>query len=88
MIAMTKPDWYARREELLQEQIFRTYDGHYVKLDRTVPGDGSKWYVADWCNGHWSYEDGTIEPGDLIDLLSDVPSDDRHPVAGNVKAGA
>lgn len=56
--------WYAHRHELESDQIFRTLEGSLVKLDRTVPGDGSKWYVADWHNG-WSYYDSTIEPGDL-----------------------
>jgi hypothetical protein len=37
-----------------------------VKLDRRVPCDGTKWYVATWYGNHWSYEDATIEPGDLI----------------------
>jgi hypothetical protein len=58
-------DWYERRDELEPEQVFRARDGSLVKLDRRVPGDGTKWYVADWFNGHWSHEDSTIEPGDL-----------------------
>ena len=60
-------DWYERRHELEQGMVFRTYNG-VVKLDRTVPGDGSKWYVADWHNG-WSYYDSTMEPGDLEERL-------------------
>jgi hypothetical protein len=56
--------WYTHRHELAPEQVFRLRDGSLVKLDRSVPGDGTKWYVADWSNG-WSYEDSTIEPGDL-----------------------
>lgn len=66
-------DWYERRNELCQEQVFRTQDGSVVKLDRTVPGDGTKWYVADW-NAYskgWTYEDGTLEPGDLVERLPD-----------------
>ena len=57
-------DWYERRDELRQGQVFRLADDSVVMLDRTVPGDGSKWYVADWSNG-WSYYDSTIEPGEL-----------------------
>ena len=45
-------------------------DGSIVKLDRTVPGDGTKWYVADWSNG-WAYYDATIEPGDLKTMLTE-----------------
>lgn len=63
------PDWYERRDELQPGQVFQSFDG-IVKLDRTVPGDGTKWYVATWNNG-WSYEDGTIEPGDLAERLAD-----------------
>jgi hypothetical protein len=60
---MKEPDWYENRHQLQQGQVFDTTDG-LVKLDRRVPGDGTKWYVADWCNG-WGYYDSTIEPGDL-----------------------
>lgn len=66
-------DWYDRRHELGCEQVFRCHDGHIVKLDRGVPGDGTKWYVANWnsyTNG-WTYEDGTIEPGELAERLAD-----------------
>ena len=58
-------DWYARRDELEPEQIFRRYDGSLVKLDRRAPGDGSKWYVADWYGNGWDYEDSIIDPSDL-----------------------
>jgi len=54
------------------EQIFQLCDGSLVKLDRRVPGDGTKWYVADWCRDHWSYEDSTIEPGDLIEEIAQM----------------
>jgi hypothetical protein len=64
------PDWYERRAELRQEQVFRMYDGSVVKLDRHVPGDGTAWYVADWSNG-WAYYDSRIEPGDLRERLPD-----------------
>lgn len=61
-------DWYDRRSELQPGMVFRCYDGDVIQLDRRVPGDGSQWYVADWSNG-WSFVDGTIEPGDLIEEL-------------------
>lgn len=64
-------DWYERRNELTPGQVFRTHEGLLVKLDRRVPGDGTKWYVADFWRG-WSYMDSTIEPGDLEEM---VPSE-------------
>jgi hypothetical protein len=68
------PDWYERRHELEPGMIFRTVDG-IVKLDRQVPGDGTKWEVADWCVNHWTYEETTIEPGDLKGQpIEDTPS--------------
>lgn len=63
-------DWYQRRDELSPEQVYRMHDGSVVKLDRTVPGDGTAWFVADWWNG-WSYMDSQIEPGDLCERLPD-----------------
>jgi hypothetical protein len=59
-------DWHERRHELKPDMVFITYNGDIVKLDRSVPGDGTQWYVADWCNDRWYYEDGTIEPSDLL----------------------
>lgn len=74
-------DWYERRDELEEGQVFRDRQGNLVKLDRRVPGDGTKWYAADWyppCpghkgyeRGHWSYEDSTLEPGDLVEQVAD-----------------
>lgn len=61
-------DWYEQRDSLHQGMIFITRDGDKVQLDRTVPGDATKWYVLDWVNG-WSTEDSTIEPGDLFELV-------------------
>jgi hypothetical protein len=61
-------DWYRHRDELQCEQVFRARSGEKVKLDRQVPGDGTRWYVADWDNG-WFYMDSTVEPGDLKALL-------------------
>lgn len=66
-------DWYERRNELRPGMVFRDVNGYLVQLDRTVPGDGTKWYVADWSNGCWSYDDSTIEPGDLATLVRDQP---------------
>lgn len=81
-------DWYEHRHELEPGMVFSSCYG-LVKLDRGVPGDGTKWYVADWRVGYiskrcgnapsgWSYEDSTIEPGDLIERLAD---DHRGPEA-------
>lgn len=61
----TATDWYERRHELEAGMVFEHAHGGLVKLDRTVPGDGTKWYVADWSNG-WAYYDSTIEPGELM----------------------
>lgn len=65
-------DSYERRHELRPDQMFLMHDGTKVKLDRDVPGDGSKWYAATW-NDYtkgWIYEDFTLEPGDLAQLLT------------------
>jgi hypothetical protein len=71
---MVKEYWYENRDQLSPEQVFLTRLGGIVKLDRRVPGDGTKWYVADWCGG-WVYEDGTIEPGELAGKpVADNPS--------------
>ena len=57
--------WYTHRHELQPGQVFRHLDGAFVKLDCRVPGDGTKWRVADWLNG-WAYYDNEVEPGDLF----------------------
>lgn len=62
-------DWYDRRDELQEGQVFIDFQGDKVKLDRRVPGDGTKWYVADWWGSSWAYMDSTIEPGDLVDRV-------------------
>lgn len=62
-------DWYERRDELEPGQVFRTRLGALVKLEHTVPGDGSRWVVAEEWNGTWAYMDGTIEPSDLTELV-------------------
>jgi hypothetical protein len=69
-------DWYQRRDELQEDMIFHHREGHIVKLDRQVPGDATKWYVAIWYpwsdRPSWSYQDSTIEPSDLVgDQLPD-----------------
>lgn len=61
----TERDWYERRNELFPGQIFRTYDGDVVLLDCTVPGDGTRWQVADLVDGNWAFYGNTVEPGDL-----------------------
>ena len=61
---MSAPDWYERRHELEPGMVFIDFQGCAVKLDRDVPGDGTRWYVANWLNG-WAYYDAQIEPGDL-----------------------
>ncbi|WP_411839881.1 hypothetical protein [Paracoccus sp. ME4] len=66
-----REDWYARRDELEHGMVFRDYEGDLVKLDRTVPGDGSKWYVASWWGDSWAWMDATIEPGDLVERVDD-----------------
>ena len=67
-------DWYERQNELWPNQIFYIYNGSKVKLDRRVPGDGTKWYVADWDDYHedWAYYDTVIEPGDLRERVNDL----------------
>jgi hypothetical protein len=74
---MSERDWYADRDKLEPEMVFRDYAGDLVKLDHRKPGDGTQWVVATWhkgfpagpgypeCKPHWSYEESTIEPGDL-----------------------
>lgn len=58
-------DFYAERHSLKDGDVFRDFEGDLVKLDRRVPGDGTKWYVAVWTGSSWSYDDNTMEPGDL-----------------------
>ena len=64
-------DWYDCREDLRPGDQFLMKDGSYVELDRRVPGDGTQWYVADWCSGGWAHYDSTIEPGDLLARVED-----------------
>lgn len=75
------PDyWYLNRHDLEPGQIFLCTDGSLVKLDGRVPGDGTKWYVADWLDG-WFYMDTEIEPGDLRGLPLGEPQVTRPPLS-------
>ena len=60
-------DWYENKHKLKPDMIFSTIYDHDVKLDRRVPGDGTKWYCATRSPYGWSYDDFTIEPGDLLE---------------------
>jgi hypothetical protein len=71
MNVTAKTDWYERRDELEQGQVFRLECGAVVKLDVRVPGDGTDWNTAIWCGDHFSYEDFSIHPGDLSERLPD-----------------
>lgn len=62
---MTDIDWYQRRHELECGMVFRDFEGDLVKLDRPVPGDGTRWYVATMWGDSWAWMDTQIEPGDL-----------------------
>lgn len=62
--------WHRNRASLKEGMVFRCRDGDVVRLDHRVPGDGTKWYVADWHRG-WSYEDSQVEPIDLVERLPD-----------------
>lgn len=73
----TKIDWYEERHNLWPNMIFKTIYGDIVKLDRHVPGDGTKWYVATWSNGSWGYYDDTIEPGDLSEIIESPEIDNQ-----------
>ena len=66
---LVEKDWYEFRNDLRPGQIFRTHSGDIIQLDRSVPGDGTKWYVADWYRDGWSHYDSTIEPGDLKERI-------------------
>jgi hypothetical protein len=62
-------DWYERRDELKPDMVFRNQEGSLVKLDRRVPGDGTRWYAAIMWGDTWAYMDHTIEPSDLRELI-------------------
>ena len=76
MNAVSQIDWYERRHELEEGQVFQSCYG-LVKLDHRKPGDGTQWVVATWNPGYppgetypgaapyWCYDESTIEPGDL-----------------------
>lgn len=73
-------DWYERRSELEPGMVFSS-DYGIVKLDQRVEGDATQWVVLSWYagrpevkgyeQGHWSADDATIEPGDLIYRMPD-----------------
>jgi hypothetical protein len=63
-------DWHEHRDELQPGMVFKTINDDVVQLDRRVPGDGSKWYVANWWDG-WAWMDSCIEPSDLSERLPD-----------------
>lgn len=64
-------DWYERRRELRQGDVFLCHDGSVVKLTGSVPGDGSAWRVADYYGDRWHYEERRIEPCDLKKRMRD-----------------
>lgn len=64
-----RQDWYERRDELRSGMVFTTHEEAVVKLDRPVPGDGTKWFVLDLYGPSWADEGSTVEPGDLCTLL-------------------
>ena len=64
-------DWYDKRDQLRQGDVFLLQDGNRVMLERRVPEDGSAWYVADWWNNSWAYMYSRIEPGDLKEKIED-----------------
>lgn len=61
----------ADRSELKVGQVWRDYDNFILRLDRDVPGDGSAWYADVWMGDHWSHEDATVEPSDLVEAVAD-----------------
>ena len=68
-------NWYMRRNELQAGMVFNTWQG-VVKLDRTVPGHRTRWYVATLVNGSWAHYDNTIDPIELLgDPLPESPVD-------------
>ena len=64
-------DWYQHRHELESGMVFEDKDGDVVMLDSRVAGDGTKWNVNNWFGNHWSYEDMTVEPSDLVRQVAD-----------------
>ena len=62
--------WYEYQHRLRSGMVFKCHDGSIVQLEQRVPGDGSKWYVADFTGRSFSYENSTIEPGDLSKILT------------------
>lgn len=63
-------DWYESRNKLCSDMIFLTQYDEVIKLDQRVPGDATKWYVADLDEKGWSYWGNTIETSELKQHLS------------------
>lgn len=57
--------WYDNKSQLRPDLIFITDTNEVVKLERSVPGDATKWYVADLSKSGWSYNDSTVEASEL-----------------------
>jgi hypothetical protein len=64
--------WYKNRDKLTPGMAFETVCGDIVELDRSVPGDGSKWYVLDYDRSRKTLAawDNTVEPGELKNLIT------------------
>lgn len=53
---------------LYSDQVYTTINNEDVKLDRPVPGDGTRWYAYTKCpyTGRWSSDFIQVEPSDLL----------------------
>jgi len=61
--------WYDNKSQLKSDLIFITDGNEVVKLDRSVPGDATKWYIADLYKSGWCYNDSTVEATELNYLI-------------------
>lgn len=70
------PDyWYLHRDELKSGMIFRDQYGYFVRLEESVPGDGTQWFVSDHSSHGWSYCYRRVEPCDLCgEALDAIPA--------------
>lgn len=59
--------WYENRHVLNPGHLCILEDGSIVRLNYRVPGDGTDWYVLDYCPKSHSFYDnnGKIHPGDI-----------------------
>ena len=57
--------WYEQNSKLWPGMIFLTEQDEVVRLERRVPGDATKWYVANIGVKGWEYWDDTVEASDL-----------------------